>query len=210
MVPCATLSSLANENGCADGHEQSRRHAATSIERQSTHPNDRRSGAVAAGDTAVVGEHRRGSNRADTGRTVDGAGEGALQISWQPAAGADAYVVYRTVDDSPDHWRARTSTLDVVDTDRTGVLQYSVVAISAEGERSAPTPCDDARLATVLTPPTTCVVTPSAGRLTVAWAAGNGAVEYIVSRSVDGGPIYWRGRTSQLSFDDSDRAGGLD
>ncbi len=63
--------------------------------------------------------------------------------------------------------------------------------------------------AQTLLPPTSCSVVASATSNTVTWPAAVGASDYVVSRSVDGGPIYWRGRVSGLSFVDSTRSGRL-
>jgi hypothetical protein len=43
----------------------------------------------------------------------------------------------------------------------------------------------------------------------VVWPAANGADEYVIYRTVDGGPEYWRGRTATTSFTDSSRSGTL-
>ncbi len=63
--------------------------------------------------------------------------------------------------------------------------------------------------AQTLMPPTSCSVVATATSNTVTWPAGPGAAEYVVYRSVDGGPIYWRGRVAGLSFVDSTRTGRL-
>ena len=141
---------------------------------------------------------------------VNSAGGASLEVDWPTITGAVAYVIYRSVDNSPDYWRGRTSALSFTDTDRSGDLRYSVVAIDASGERSTPTACTDEHVPVTLTAPTACVVTsPAADLLTISWQAGSGAADYIVSRSVDGGPVYWRGRVGTLSFADTDRNGAL-
>ncbi len=142
--------------------------------------------------------------------TVVAADDGNLQVEWEPVGGATGYVVYRSVDGSRDHWRGRTTDLHLLDTDRAGSLQYSIVVISATGERSAATACTDSRAVGTPAAPTACVVTtPTTGTLEITWSPASGAAHYIVSRSVDGGPRHWRGRTAQTSFTDTDRPAEL-
>ncbi len=61
-----------------------------------------------------------------------------------------------------------------------------------------------------LTPVETCTATHEDRTVTVLWPPATGAESYVVRRSVDGGDTrHWRGRTSELSFVDSDRANQL-
>ncbi len=143
--------------------------------------------------------------------TVTAAGPGTLQITWPTTPGAADYIVSRRVDNGPTYWRGRTTTLTFTDTDLAATLDYTVVAKSPTGERSTPTPCTDQRTTTPLQPPASCTVTAAGpGTLQITWPTTPGAADYIVSRRVDNGPTYWRGRTTTLTFTDTDLAATLD
>lgn len=55
--------------------------------------------------------------------------------------------------------------------------------------------------------PASCTVVVGGATSTVSWAVDAEADSYVVSRSIDGGPTWWRGRTIQASFEDSSRTG---
>jgi hypothetical protein len=55
--------------------------------------------------------------------------------------------------------------------------------------------------------PERCTIEVNGPTTTVSWAVDPDADMYVVSRSIDDGPTWWRGRTADTSFDDSSRAG---
>lgn len=55
--------------------------------------------------------------------------------------------------------------------------------------------------------PGTCTTEVNGATTTVSWTADPAADSYVVSRSINGGTTWWRGRTTATSFEDSSRAG---
>ncbi len=60
--------------------------------------------------------------------TVTPEANNTLSVSWPEAATAQDYVIYRTVNDSPQYWRGKTSNLTFTDTTRSGDINYYVAA----------------------------------------------------------------------------------
>ena len=135
---------------------------------------------------------------------------GQWAIEWQPAQGADAYVVYRSVNGSRDYWRGRISGLSFADTDRAGAsIVYRVVA-KAGGQSSDPVTCSGGAPPpppAPLAPPSVCSARLTGSAWSVTWDRAQDVDNYIVYRSVNGGSDSWRGRTSALSLSDSHRSG---
>lgn len=71
---------------------------------------------------------------------------------------------------------------------------FSTLPASAEGSALAPH---------------SCVAAFFGGSVDLSWDVSVGAVEYVVYRSVSGSPEYWRGKTSDVVFVDSNRSGVL-
>jgi len=60
-----------------------------------------------------------------------------------------------------------------------------------------------------LEPPVTCQATISGSSISVEWPTAQGAVDYVISRSVDGGNANWRGVSATSPFIDSNRNGTI-
>lgn len=60
-----------------------------------------------------------------------------------------------------------------------------------------------------LEPPLSCVATISGSSVTVSWPQAAGAADYVISRSVNGGTVFWRGVSTGSPFVDSARSGTL-
>lgn len=137
----------------------------------------------------------------------------SVRVEWDDA-GADDYVVRRSVDDGPAWWRGRTSGTSFTDADRPGDVHYQVVARHA-GTATAPVSCETET--TTPAGPESCewarVEAVEAGEpatIRVAWSGADPADAVIVERSVDGGPFWWRGRDETgAGFTDTDRTGEL-
>lgn len=146
---------------------------------------------------------------AECSATVNG---NAIDVSWPTAAGADQYVIFRTVNGGAQSWRGRVATTTFVDTNRSADLVYFVASRSATGELSARTECTLVDNNDPIMPVASCTVSVVGDVATITWTAAPGAdaaTEYIVYRSVDGGNEFWRGRTAVLSFDDQLRTGDI-
>lgn len=139
--------------------------------------------------------------------TADGIG-----VTWPAAAGAEEYVVFRSVDGGSQSWRGRVATTSFADSNRSGALVYFVASRSASGQLSTRTECSLVIDIEPVQPVASCNVAVAGDVATVTWPAADGAdgsTEYVVYRSVDGGSQFWRGRTSALTLDDSLRDGDI-
>lgn len=133
-----------------------------------------------------------------------------FDVTWPAVNGAADYIVRRSVDGSSYFWRGRVPTTSFADSFRTGTVIYTVTAVGINGTTSDPTTCDsDIAPPDPVDAPVSCSVLVSAAGFEVTWPAASGATEYLVHRSVNGSQFYWRGRISNLSFNDSFRAGGV-
>lgn len=146
--------------------------------------------------------------------TVNGS---AVDVAWVSGSGAVEYIVYRSVDGGTASWRGRTPDLSFTDTNRTGTLVYYVAAKSAAGVVSARTTCTSGAIAPpvpeVVDPVASCTVAadPVTNTGVVSWPeAPEQSPEYIVSRTVDGGALSWRGKSTTLSFTDTLRKGTIE
>ncbi len=138
--------------------------------------------------------------------------DSGILVSWPAAAGADEYVVFRSVDGGSQSWRGRVATTSFNDTNRSGTLAYFVASRSASGELSARTECSMIIDIAPVQPVASCAVSVAGDLATVTWPAADGAnvdTEYVVFRNVDGGNQFWRGRTDARSFDDQLRDGDI-
>jgi Domain of unknown function (DUF5122) beta-propeller len=137
--------------------------------------------------------------------------DGKVTVTWPAVVGVIDYVIYRSVDEGAPSWRGKVSGVSFTDTSRTGDLVYLVASRNAAGVRSTMTRCATEVLDVVipLLPPELCTATVNGSSVDVAWAAGSGATDYVVYRSVDGGGASWRGRTAGLRFADTNRTGTL-
>ncbi len=132
-----------------------------------------------------------------------------VEVTWPSAAGANDYVISRSVAGGTIYWRGVSATSPFIDSARSGTLAYQVQSRAANGDRSAPVDCVTEDVTPPLEAPPLCTATIEGGTVDVVWPVANGADEYVIYRSVDGGPEYWRGRTASTSFADSSRSGTL-
>ncbi len=126
-------------------------------------------------------------------------------VTWTNAPTSVGTIIYRSVDGGGSYWRGRVNPplpsefveVPAVNT----VSSYSVLHVYPAGQRSAPAPCGSVDLMPQLVPPSSCLALVDAGGVpSLSWDAGNDAAAFIIRRSVDGGPSYWRGRTSETTF----------
>ncbi len=135
---------------------------------------------------------------------------GSINVEWDEVPGAVDYVIYRAVDGGNQGWRARVAGSTYVDTRRDGDLVYFVAAKGADGTRSTPTQCgSEPEVIPELSAPADCSVNIDGTSVEVTWSAADDAVNYVVYRSFNGGKVWWRGKVSETSFNDSNRAGEL-
>ncbi len=146
---------------------------------------------------------------ANCSATINGA---VVDVVWPTAAGADEYVVYRSVDGGTQFWRGRTVDTAFADSSRSGALLYFVASRSGSGQLSSRTECTTVDNNGLIEPVGSCAVSVAGDLATVSWPIApdaDGSTEYVIFRSVDGGSQFWRGRTAALSFDDQLRAGDI-
>ncbi|MGI9613990.1 MAG: hypothetical protein ACR2QO_13865 [Acidimicrobiales bacterium] len=131
-----------------------------------------------------------------------------VTVTWDTVDVAVDYVIYRTVDGGNQSWRGRTTAAPFIDTNRDAELAYFVAARDVGELKSDRTPCTSDVIVDppqIVDPPTNCVATITGDTVDVAWDAVNDAAEYVIYRSVDGGTQFWRGRTTDTAFTDSNR-----
>lgn len=150
---------------------------------------------VSTGDPA-------GAAPADCSIQVNGA---TTTVRWTADPQADAYVVSRSINGGPTWWRGRVNTTSFDDSSRSGAA-YVVQSRAADGSKGPAVPCSEGAVNQAFS----CTATVQGDRVDVAW---NDVItdRFVVRRSVDGGPTWWRGRTDggQRSFTDTARAGQL-
>lgn len=138
-----------------------------------------------------------------------GAGDKA-ELTWDAAANASEYVIYRSVNGGPRYWQGKVQTTDFTSSGALQIgktYQYDVVAVGADGTKAAATQCAPALSlqAPQVTAPTVCGSTVDGnGVVTVAWSGAQNAVKYVVRRSVNGSAYYWRGAITDGSESFSD------
>lgn len=139
-----------------------------------------------------------------------GAGNMA-ELSWDAAANATDYIIYRSVDGSARYWQGKVPTTNFTSS---GALQsgktyqYDVVAVGADGTKAASTLCAPALSiqSPQVTAPITCSATVDGnGAVTLTWSGAQNAVKYVIRRSANGGTFFWRGviTNGAESFGDS-------
>ena len=136
---------------------------------------------------------------------LDGA---TIDVSWPAANGATDYVIRRSVNGGTQHWRGKVSGLSFRDTNTSGNIVYYVESKS-RNTSSSRTQCSFGGNNNPLEAPQSCSAVEANGSIDVTWPAANGATDYIVRRSVNGGTQHWRGKVSGLSFKDTSRSGTL-
>ncbi len=135
-----------------------------------------------------------------------------IEVTWEASEQAVRYVIYRTVDGSQAYWRGSTDSLSFIDSYRDASLEYFVVAVGEDETRSPQQPCsnNDVPDNNEVTPVDSCSVSQVGADVTVNWQEAAPGAEYVVSRSVDAGTVWWRGKTDQLSFSDTTREGAIE
>jgi len=135
-------------------------------------------------------------------------------LSWTASDGASDYRVYRSIDSGPSFWRGLVSTTSFDDTLRNGGLHdYTVQARGASGVWSPVTPCAptldpaDGGIGNVAAP-ATCSGTNVGVDASLSWAASDGAQDYRIFRSIDGGSSFWRGLNTSTTFEETLRSSG--
>ncbi len=136
-----------------------------------------------------------------------------VTVTWDADPTAQDFVIRRSVNGGTVWWRGVTTDTTFLDVARDGTLVYTVTSRSVEGLQSDPTTCSTD---IVVEPPpaapdapASCLAVIDGDTVTVTWPAANGAADYIVYRSADGGSQFWRGRTSDTTFVDTNRDADL-
>ncbi len=139
--------------------------------------------------------------------------DGVATITWAGAQNATDYRVYRTVDGNGPFWRMRlpgTTYDDTLRSEAGTVHVYSVDARGIDGvwtDRVTCSPEAITQAAVAVTSPASCSATANGADVVVDWPASDGATEYRIKRSADGGTAFWRGKVTTLTFSDTLRAG---
>lgn len=143
-----------------------------------------------------------GANPADCRVVIDGA---TSTVTWTADPAADMYVVSRSIDGGPTWWRGRVATTSFVDSSRDGAA-YVVQSRAADGSKGPFVPCPESAPAE----PFECTAIVNADRVEVSWSTIT-TDRFVIRRSVDEGPIWWRGRTdgATRSFTDTPRGDRL-
>ena len=147
---------------------------------------------------------------ANCAAVVDGT---SIDVTWTEAPGAERYVIYRTVNGSRQYWRGNVAGLSFVDANRTATIEYFVASKSAEGTKSNRTKCSfDPGVGTEPAAVASCTVTRARqNNVTVSWTGAEDADFYVIYRTVDDSPQYWRGRVAagDTTFADTTRRGDI-
>ena len=141
--------------------------------------------------------------------------DGTIRLNWNQADGAVRYIVRRSVDGSPNYWRARVPagggaaasyTDDLITPGRS--YTFTVEAVAPNGTAQSPVTCQPAPISVdpgTVAPAASCSLQASPTLNQVNWtrAAGAPANDAIVFRSRNGGSFGWRARTATTSLDDT-------
>ncbi len=131
-------------------------------------------------------------------------------LHWNPAYEAAAYQIFLG---GPGEQLlvGSTSELFFAGDHADGSPGYRVAAVNRAGQVSDLRPCvEPPPEPPALEPPASCEWARDAGAITVSWLAADQATAYVVYRTVNGSPAYWRGRVEDTEFVDSDVLGDLD
>ena len=128
-------------------------------------------------------------------------------VTWAPANDATSYVVSRTVNGGPRYWRAKVTDGSNVLTDAVApfsvTFTYDVVSKDITGAAASPTVCtpDVVAIPAAVQPVPSCSSVIDASNFAqLTWEAAPNATEYIIYRSVNGGPRYWRAKVNTTNF----------
>ncbi|MEZ5227995.1 MAG: hypothetical protein R2710_15375, partial [Acidimicrobiales bacterium] len=140
-----------------------------------------------------------------------------VTITWTTPPLAESTIVHRQVGVNGTYsWRARVSSPTSTFTENapTGeITTYQVTArypglLYSEPVTCAP-PIDlTAPVVDDVLPPASCHATNNGTAATITWTPSDNATDYRAYRTIDGSPNYWRGLTTNTSFDDTLRTSG--
>ncbi len=140
---------------------------------------------------------------------------GTIRLEWNEAPGTLRYIVRRSVDGSPNYWRARVSpgggaSASYVDDLITPGRAYTflIEAVANNGTVQSPVTCLPAPIGVdpgEVIPAASCTLQTGTTANQVNWtrAAGAPANDAIVFRSKNGGAFGWRARTGGTSLNDT-------
>ena len=120
-------------------------------------------------------------------------------LTWDASPNATDYIVYRSVNGSSRFWRGKVQTTGFTSSSALvagKTYAYDVVAVGADGTKTAPTPCapELSLQSPQVTAPTVCdVIVGGNGAVAVSWSGAENVVKYVIRRSANGGTFYWRG-----------------
>ncbi len=142
---------------------------------------------------------------------VDGV---SVEVSWSEAVGADRYVIYRTVNGSQQYWRGNVAGLSFTDSNRTATIEYFVASKSVDSTKSDRTRCSfDPGVGTEPQPVPNCSISVGdvANQVVVSWPTVENVDRFVIYRTVNDSPQYWRGRATgaETTFTDTVRPGEI-
>ncbi len=127
----------------------------------------------------------------------------AATVTEPPDADGDGTGDFRETDADDDGTFDLTAGLyAALDTNGDGVIDGGDVGGGRDGNRNG---VDDLIEQPAVAAPANCAATIDGDTVTVSWDAAAGAESYIVHRTADGAGPYWRGRTADRSFVDTNR-----
>lgn len=135
-----------------------------------------------------------------------------VDVQWTTVAGFPNYIVRRTVDGGTAYWRGAVTGSSMLDTDRSGVLAYTVETKVGSGN-STRTACTDISPEPELQVPIdACRTFTRGGLISIQWTGAANADKFVIRRSVDGGTHHWRGAVDApgTNFIDTTRNGSLE
>ena len=145
---------------------------------------------------------------------VEDSGNGFV-VSWNDQSAATDYVIRRSVDGGPVFWRGRVDSPGVQFSDSglpggATAAAYKVEARDASQTVIEQIDCTEGPLPTNNGGGFVCAVEDTGNGFVVSWNDQAAATDYVIRRSVDGGPVFWRGRVDSpgVQFSDSGLPGG--
>jgi hypothetical protein len=134
-------------------------------------------------------------------------GQDGATLYWTERSSATGSILYRRVNEGSTFWLGRVNppaspTLATTPVPAS-LNEYFVRHAYPAGQRSDLLPCGTVDLRPSLTPATACAVTVGAeNEAILTWQAGNDNADFVVRRSVDGSPEYWRARVAEPGYTD--------
>ena len=134
----------------------------------------------------------------------------SVDLAWNAATDDVGVIRYDVFDDASDGVVVSSVTTTATITNLAPLTNHAfyVKAIDEAGNYG-----DRSNIVTVnlgaIEPPANCVASNVGTASTITWDPVPGASDYRITRSVDGGPFYWRGVTALATYDDTLRTSGL-